>query len=117
MAHFARVVDGIVVEVIVAEQVFVDGLDGTWIQTSYNTRLGSHTQNGTPLRGNFAGRGYIYDSANDVFYPPSPHESWTINTTTWTWEPPVAPPSDMSIDNPYDWNEENQTWDAVTLET
>lgn len=117
MAHFARVVDGIVVEVIVAEQVFVDGLDGTWVQTSYNTHGGVHTLGGTPLRGNFAGKGHIYDADNDVFYIPRPYESWILNTTTWTWEPPVPVPDDIGPDNLYDWNESTQTWDAITLET
>ncbi len=90
MSHFAKVVDGKVVKVIVAEQeffnTFVDTSPGQWIQTSYNTYGNQHTQGGTPLRGNFAGIGYIYDYENDVFYPPQPHPSSVLNKETWTWD-------------------------------
>ena len=76
MGHFAKVVDGKVTQVIVAEpdffDTFVDSSPGTWLQTSYNTIGGKHTQGGTPLRGNYAGIGFIYDQANNVFYPPPP---------------------------------------------
>ena len=111
MAHFAKVVDGIVTEVIVAEQDFIDThCTGTWIQTSYNTKGGVHSQGGTPLRKNFAGKGFTYDSSADAFYAPKPYESWTLNTTTSLWEPPVAYPTDGEI---YSWNEETTSWDAV----
>jgi hypothetical protein len=92
MAHFAKVVDGKVTQVIVAEpeffDTFVDTSAGTWLQTSYNTIGGKHTQGGTPLRGNFAGIGYTYDPVNDVFYAPMPLEegTWELNTSTWLWE-------------------------------
>ena len=90
MSHFAKVVDGKVVKVIVAEQeffnTFVDTSPGQWIQTSYNTYGNQHTQGGTPLRGNFAGIGYIYDYENDVFYPPQPLPSSVLNKETWTWD-------------------------------
>lgn len=127
MGHYAKVVNGIVEKVIVAKadffNTFVDDSPGTWIKTSYNTRGGIHYQPNTntpsadqtkALRGNYAGLGYIYDSSNDVFYPPSPYNSWTLNETTWNWEPPVAYPED---DNPYDWNEDTQTWDQITITT
>ena len=71
MGHFAKVVDGKVTQVIVAEpdffDTFVDSSPGAWIQTSYNTHGGQHTNGGTALRGNYAGIGYTYDQANDVF--------------------------------------------------
>ena len=74
MSHFAKVTDGKVTQVIVAEKEFfdtyVDSTPGEWIQTSYNTQGGKHTQGGTPLRGNYAGIGYIYDKDKDVFYAP-----------------------------------------------
>ena len=111
MAHFAKVENGIVTEVIVAEQDFIDTYcTGTWIQTSYNTYGGVHSQGGTPLRKNFAGKGFTYDSSADVFYAPKPYESWKLNTTTYLWEPPVAYPTDGEI---YSWNEKTTSWDAV----
>jgi len=114
MAHFAKVVDGIVTQVIVAEPEFmengfVDTSPGEWIQTSYNTRSGVHINGGTPLRKNFAGKGFIYDKQKDAFYMPSPYPSWTLNETTCQWEPPVAYPESGS----YSWNEETQAWDEI----
>ena len=108
MAHFAKVENGIVTEVIVAEQDFIDsGLLGDpkeFIQTSYNTHGGIHYQpNVTPptpsvdqskaLRGNFAGIGYTYDIVNDVFYAPKPTGpgDWVLNTSTWLWEDQTPP--------------------------
>lgn len=115
MSHFAKVTDGKVTQVIVAEQeffdTFVDSSPGTWIQTSYNTHGNQHP-NGTPLRGNYAGIGYIYDSVNDVFYAPQPYPSWTLNNTTWLWEAPVAYPTDGKV---YKWNESITNWEEVTV--
>ena len=94
MGHFAKVVDGKVTQVIVAEpeffDTFVDSSPGEWIQTSYNTIGNAHTQGGTPLRGNYAGVGYTYDRENDVFYSSKPTENATLNTETWLWEVPVV---------------------------
>lgn len=91
MSHFAKVLDGKVVQVIVAEpeffNMFVDSSPGEWIQTSYNTYGNQHPE-GRPLRGNFAGIGYIYDRINDVFYAPQPDPSWILNKNTWLWEAP-----------------------------
>ena len=113
MSHFAKVLDGKVLKVIVAEQsffdTFIDSSPGTWIQTSYNTR-GNHHFNGTPLRGNFAGIGYTYDQAKDVFYAPKPFSSWLLNESTWTWEAPTPTPTDNKT---YSWNEETNTWIEV----
>jgi hypothetical protein len=93
MGHFAKVVDGKVTQVIVAEpeffDTFVDSSPGEWIQTSYNT-IGNQHPEGRPLRGNYAGIGYIYDKTNDVFYAPKPADNATLNTTTWLWEVPDA---------------------------
>ena len=112
MAHWARVKGGIVTQVIVAEeeyfQTYIDDEPGEWIRTSYNTRAGQHDLGGTPLRKNFAGVGYHYDSTRDAFYPPQPYSSWTLDEETCLWEPPVAYPDD---DNMYIWNEETQAWD------
>lgn len=111
MSHFAKVKNGIVEDVIVAEQnffdTFVDSSPGEWIQTSYNT-LGNQHPEGRPLRGNYAAIGYTYDSTNDVFYPPQPYPSWTLDQTTWIWNPPSPQPLDGKR---YEWNEETLTWD------
>lgn len=131
MAHFAKVEDGLVTEVIVAEQDVIDsGLFGDpslWVQTSYNTRLNQHidrnseTPTGnTPLRGNFAGIGHIYDSENDVFYPPKPTEypSWVIDATKWVWVPPLPYPGGADGDGKsYNWDEVNLSWVESPAET
>jgi hypothetical protein len=89
MSHFAKVCDGVVVQVIVAEQeffnTFVDTSPGEWIQTSYNTFGGQHP-NGTPLRKNFAGIGFTYDRVRDAFIPPKPEGDCTLNEDTCLWE-------------------------------
>ena len=114
MAHYAKVLSGKVIKVIVAEpeffETFIDTEPGEWIQTSYNTKNGVHTNGGTPLRGNFAGIGMVYDKTNDVFYTQKPYPSWTLNTTTWTWEAPTPKPED---DKRYTWNESTQAWDVI----
>lgn len=109
MSHFAKVVDGIVTNVIVAEQDFVDTQEGTWVQTSYNTLGGIHSLGNTPLRKNYAGIGYVYDAARDAFYTPQPFDSWTLNEDTCYWVPPTAYPLD---DNDYIWDEDNQAWET-----
>ena len=111
MSHFAKVVDGKVTQVIVAEpeffNTFVDSSPGTWIQTSYNTYGNQHKNGGTPLRGNYAGIGYTYDQANDVFYAPQPYASWTLDNSDWSWKAPVAMPTDEKI---YRWDEPTISW-------
>ena len=114
MAHFAKVNNGIVEQVIVAEpeffDTFVDTSPGRWIQTSYNTIGGVHILGGTPLRKNFAGIGYTYDAQRDAFISPKPYNSWTLNETSCLWEPPTPYPND---DNRYTWNESTTSWDVV----
>ncbi len=107
MAHFAKIENGKVTEVIVAEQEFIDTLNGEWIQTSYNTRGGEHTLGGTPLRKNFASVGFTYDTELDAFYTPKPYPSWVLDEQTCTWEPPTAAPSG---DKKYDWDEPTTSW-------
>ena len=87
MAHFAKVENNIVTEVIVAEsQEWCDTyLSGTWIQTSYNTYAGEHRQGGTPLRKNYAGIGFTYDSVRDVFIPPKCHNEAEPDEATCRW--------------------------------
>ena len=92
MAHFAKVNNGVVVQVIVAEpeffDTFVDSSPGEWLQTSYNTHGGVHANGGTPLRKNYAGVGFTYDSTLDAFIPPKPYASWTLNEDTCLWDAP-----------------------------
>jgi len=113
MGHFAKVLNGKVLQVIVAEPEFfndfVDSSPGLWLQTSYNTYGNQHKLGGTPLRGNYAGVGYIYDFEHDVFYESKPFPSWILNTSTWLWESPVPYPTDGLG---YKWNEETQNWVA-----
>ena len=116
MAHFAKVVDGLVTQVIVAEpeffDTFVDSSPGQWIQTSYNTHGGVHANGGTPLRKNYAGTGYTYDAGRDAFIPPKPYPSWLLNDDTCLWYAPVAYPTD---DKQYKWDEVTQLWVEETL--
>jgi hypothetical protein len=126
MAHFAELdSNNIVIRVLVVRNIditdengqeqeqlgiaFLQKLfGGRWIKTSYNTHKNTHLENGIPFRGNFAGKNYVYDPFNDVFYPPAgPFPSWTLNRTTWQWVAPVPYPSDKKI---YDWNEDTCTW-------
>jgi hypothetical protein len=122
MSHYAKVLDGRVIQVIVAEPefftTFQDTSPGTWIQTSYNTRGNVHyaansntPDGGVALRGNYAGIGYTYNRANDVFYAPQPYPSWTLDHATWTWTAPVPMPTDGKI---YRWDESTTTWIEIT---
>ena len=115
MAHYAKVKNDIVTQVIVAEaeffKTFVDTEPGKWVQTSYNTRGGVHYEpnSNTPssdqskaLRKNYAGIGFVYDSDKDAFYEPQPYPSWTLNDTTCIWESPITKPDDT---RGYYWDE------------
>lgn len=110
MSHFAKVIDGIVTEVLVIEQDVIDtGLFGDpalWVQTSYNTYGGQHPE-GRPLRKNYAGIGYTYDAVRDAFYAPQPFASWTLNDDTCLWDAPTAYPDDGK---PYYWDEATLAW-------
>lgn len=114
MAHFAKVVDNLVVQVIVAEpeffDTFVDSSPGVWLQTSYNTYGGKHynpdtreEDDGVPLRKNYAGIGFTYDITKDAFIPPQPFTSWSLNDDTCLWEAPIPYPTDGAY---YTWDEE-----------
>ena len=117
MSHFAQIDENnIVTQVLVIEQDVVDsGLFGnpsTWIQTSYNTHGGVHAQGGTPLRKNYAGIGYTYDSTRDAFIPPKPFNSWILNETTCLYEAPTIMPDDGKI---YNWDEETLSWIEIII--
>lgn len=132
MAHFARIDENgwvIDVKVIPDEEehrgqdfLAIDlGLEGTWIQTSYNTFKGVHWDqetkmpSGKPaLRKNFAGKGYFYDKDRDAFIPAKPEkmDSWIIDEETCWWIPPIPYPENET-DGPFEWNEETTSWDLV----
>jgi hypothetical protein len=115
MGHFAKVTDGKVTQVIVAEpeffETFVDSSAGEWIQTSYNTRGGVHLLGGTPLRKNYAGIGYTYNRTRDAFIPPQPFASWTLNEDTCLWVAPTPYPTDGKV---YKWDEPTTSWIEIT---
>ncbi len=126
MAHFAKVNNGIVEQVIVAEpeffDTFVDSSPGQWIQTSYNTRGGKHYDPETgelsadqtkALRKNYAGIGFTYDAAKDAFIPPKPFNSWLLDEDTCLWNAPVAYPDDGKL---YRWDEDTTNWVIVEEE-
>jgi len=117
MNYFAKVKDGLVVRVIVAEpeffNTFVDDSPGEWMQTTYNTRGGVHYDNdgepddGETMRKNYAAIGYTYDNNLDAFIPPKPFASWVLNEDTCLWDAPVEYPDDGKV---YDWNEGSTSW-------
>ena len=115
MAHYAKVENGIVTRVIVAEvgffDTFVDTSPGEWVQTSYNTQGGVHSEGNTPLRKNYAGIGYTYDATRDAFIAPKPFASWTLNETTCQHEAPVTYPDDGKK---YTWDEDTTNWVEIT---
>ena len=102
--YWAKVNQGIVQKVIVAEEsffdTFVDDSAGQWLETEMD---GS-------IRKNYAGIGFSYDAIRDAFIPPKQYESWTLNETTCLWEAPVEMPDDGNM---YEWNETTTTWDEV----
>ena len=117
MSHFAKIDENnTVIEVIVIEQDVVDtGLFGdpsSWIQTSYNTSGGVHKLGGTPLRKNYAGIGYTYDSTRDAFIPAKPFNSWTLNEDTCLYEAPTLMPTDGKM---YSWSEDTLSWVEITV--
>ena len=104
MAHFAKLNNNTVTEVIVAEQDFINsgavGDSFLWVQTSYNGNF----------RKNYAGVGDTYDKAKDAFIPPKPYPSWTLVEDTCQWAAPVAYPTDGKV---YEWNEDTTNWTEI----
>ena len=120
MAHFAKIENGVVTQVIVVHDsdapneaaglAFLERLYGlgiTWKQTSFNTRAGVHSQGGKPLRKNYAGIGYTYDAGLDAFISPKPHPSWVLSETTAQYDAPVTYPRDGKT---YVWDEGTTSW-------
>ena len=129
MAHYAFLDENnIVTEVIVGKNENEDNIDWevhygnfrgqTCKQTSYNTQGGVHGLGGTPLRKNYAGIGYTYDSQRDAFIPPKPFASWQLNDASCLWEAPTPYPTDVgTAEAPkrYTWNEETLAWTLVQI--
>ena len=126
MAHYAKVLNGVVEKVIVAEpeyfETFIDDSPGAWIQTSYNTRGGIYylpnseipaEDQSKALRKNYAGIGYSYNETLDAFIPPKPYPSWVLNEFSCLWEAPVPYPNDGGV---YEWDELNKNWKELTNE-
>ena len=128
MSHYAKVLDGVVIQVINAEaeffDTFIDTSPGEWIQTSYNTHGGVHYQPNviplTPsedqtkaLRKNYAVIGGTYDVNKDAFIPPKPFKKWVLNNDTCLWEPPVEMPT-PSGDEMYYWDDDAGEWKLNT---
>jgi hypothetical protein len=129
MGHFAKVINGLVVDVNVATEEWVEAQPDIWyvkwVQTSYNLYGGVYYDNATsqPVenqaeaiaaqdgrqRKNYAGIGYTYDPDRDAFIPPKPYPSWILNEDTCLWDPPIPYPEDGM----HTWNEETQSWDPV----
>ena len=105
MAHFAKLNNNTVTEVIVAEQDFINsGLVGDsflWVQTSFNKNF----------RKNYAGIGFTYDKTRDAFIPPKPYASWTLVEDTCQWKAPSAMPDDGKM---YEWDEDTTSWQETT---
>lgn len=106
MAHFAKIEDGMVTAVIVVanehesrgqEYLNSIGLDGTWVQTSYNANFGKK----------FAAIGDTYVPSTGNFKPAQPFASWKWSATDWVWNPPKAQPQDGKA---YRWDEELLDW-------
>jgi hypothetical protein len=117
MSHFAKVENGVVTQVIVIEKEVLDlghwGDPASWIQTSYNTSGGVHSQGGTPLRKNFAGIGYTYDSGRDAFISPKPYASWLLNESTCQWGAPTPMPVEEG--KMFTWDEPTISWVEVVV--
>ena len=130
MAHFAKVKDGVVTQVIVAEpeffDTFVDDSPGSWIKTSYNVHGGVYydPETNEPAadqsviigdegreRKNYAGVGFTYDHDRNAFIPPQPFASWTLNETSCLWDFPIPYPTDGQE---YSWDEEAHQADNTT---
>ena len=136
MASFAKLgANGEVLEVVAVDNSVITDSNGiekeklgidfltevynwpVWKQTSYNTQGGQHKDGGTPLRGNYAGIGMIYDDDNDLFLAKKPYASWVLNTSEARWQSPVGDAPELSEEEAltlrYEWNESTGAWDKV----
>lgn len=112
MAHYAKIEDGVVTQVVVADgpDWCEQNLGGEWVQTSYNTYGGVHANGKIPLHKNYASIGYTFDGVG--FAAPRPYTSWTLNPTTYLWEPPTPMPTNGKR---YQWVEADLNWQEIVL--
>ena len=105
MAHFAKIVDGIVDKVIVADSeyfdTFIDDSPGDWIRTYYEGKS----------RKQYAGVGYSYNKLRDVFIAPQPYPSWSLDSND-DWQSPTPHP-EVTGEELYEWNEDTLSWVEV----
>ena len=78
-------------------QWLIDNLGGTWIKTSYNSKI----------RGTYAGIGYTYNPEEDIFITPQPYPSWIRQGSFWN------PPIPMPVEGFWYWDEENLMWQQL----
>jgi hypothetical protein len=106
MAHFAKIENGIVTQVVVIDnseelrgEEFLNsiGLEGKWVQTSYNANFGKK----------FAGIGDTYVASTGNFKPAKPFASFKFDEETWSWVAPKSYPTDGKH---YFWNEDIKDW-------
>jgi hypothetical protein len=118
MSHFAKLDENNLVVYVTVGRQEDDGKEAElcartgdiYKQTSYNTHGGQHPE-GRPLRKNYAGIGYTYDSGRDAFIPPQPYPSWILSEETCLWSAPTPMPTD---DKRYSWDEPTLSWIEVT---
>ena len=145
MAHFAKIgANSKVIQVLTLDNKDMLNADGVedesvgqqylqlhnnwpaemWIQTSYNTKSNQHRNGDTPLRGNYAGIGYLWDEDDQIFWPPKPYPSWVKDTSDAQWHSPIGDEPELTAEQKsqndvgsnfwvYNWNEENQSWNLT----
>ena len=116
MSHYAKIDENnIVIKVLVIDEETVNtgrfGDPSSWIQTSYNTSHGEHRLGGTPLRKNYAGKGFTYDQTRDAFIPSQPYPSWLLDEETCLWDAPIPRPKVDPDEEIYNWNEDELKWE------
>jgi len=112
MGHYAKVENGVVTQVIVADgpDWCEHNLGGEWVQTSYNTFGGVHSGGKFPIHKNYAGIGYTFDGIG--FAPPQPYPSWTKDEATYLWNAPIPKPVEEG--KLFKWDEETLSWLEIT---
>lgn len=126
MGHFAKIDENnIVIDVVKVPEdqdyrgeayMHEIGFPGRYVQTSYNTFGNEHLFGDTPLRGNYAGIGHVYDPDLDVFYRPRPNEDVSLNLTTYQWEYPIPYPTGLAEYQYAKWNTETKSWDIKEID-
>lgn len=114
MAHFAKMNDNTVIEVIVVNNAdapnesegvafckMLFGAETEWLQCSYNGNM----------RKQYPGAGFTYDPDADIFISPRPYPSWSLDVNH-DWQPPVPKPEG---EWDWGWDEGTLSWKLVSL--